>query len=344
MANHARDNRGIEDKRSALAGGQHRAYSHSDQVGGTRRREADGRWVDRGPEPEPPKPQPLSRQSFGEFVKNNMVYILSAAAVVAIGLLLLFGVRAFSGAPSSSGAGTSGTGSADPENYVSPYDWSKLDTSTNHYAYVVDGKVKSSLGVDVAEYQGDIDWKAVAADGIDFAIIRLGYRGSTEGDIYVDEQYYDNIEGAKAAGLDVGVYFFSQATTPEEAREEANFVLKTLDGTSLVYPVAFDWERVSGIGETRTSGVISTDLSGIADAFCDTIEASGYRSIVYGNPRDLIHYDETVFDGRHIWWAEYDTIEPLHYRDISMWQYTSSGTVEGIPGTVDMNLDLSDVL
>ena len=220
MANHARDNRGIEDKRSALAGGQHRAYSHSDQVGGTRRREADGRWVDRGPEPEPPKPQPLSRQSFGEFVKNNMVYILSAAAVVAIGLLLLFGVRAFSGAPSSSGAGTSGTGSADPENYVSPYDWSKLDTSTNHYAYVVDGKVKSSLGVDVAEYQGDIDWNAAAADGIDFAIIRLGYRGATEGDIHLDEQYYDNLAEARAAGLDVGVYFFSQATTPEEAREE----------------------------------------------------------------------------------------------------------------------------
>ena len=343
MANHARNSRGIEDKRSALVSGQRRAYSHSDQVGGTKRREADGRWVDRGPEPAPERPKPVSQLSLGEFIGHNIGYILSAVAVVVIGLLLMFGVRACSDQPSLDKTGTA-TEPANPDYYVSPYDWSKLDTSTDHYAYVVDGKVKSSLGVDVAEYQGDIDWKAVAADGIDFAIIRLGYRGSTEGDIYVDEQYYDNLEGAKAAGLDVGVYFFSQATTPEEAREEANFVLKTLDGTSLVYPVAFDWERVSGIGETRTSGVISTDLSGIADAFCDTIEASGYRSIVYGNPRDLIHYDETVFDGRHIWWAEYDTIEPLHYRDISMWQYTSSGTVEGIPGTVDMNLDLSDVL
>lgn len=339
MANHARDNRGIEDKRSALVSGQNRAYSHSDQVGGTRRRQADGRWVDRGPEPAPEPPKPISKMSLGEFIGHNIGYILSAVAVVAVGLLLLFGVRAFSGINSSDEAKP-----ADPDHYVSPYDWSKLDTSTDHYAYVVDGKVKSSLGVDVAEYQGDIDWNAVAADGIDFAIIRLGYRGSTEGDIYVDDRYYDNIEGARAAGLDVGIYFFSQATTPEEAREEADFVLRTLAGTPLVYPVAFDWERVSGIGETRTSGVISTELSAIADAFCDTIEANGYRTIVYGNPRDLIHYDETAYDGRHVWWAEYGTVEPLHYRDISMWQYTSDGEVNGIPGTTDMDLDLSGAL
>ena len=338
MAKHVRDNRSAADKRSALAGAQPRAYSHSDQVGGTKRREADGRWVDRGPEPERPKPTPVSKQSLGEFIANNSVYVLSALAVILIVGLLIFGIRMFTDLTSPVEE------SADPDVYTSPYDWSKLDTSTDHYAYVVNGQVKSRLGVDVADYQQDIDWNAAAADGIEFAILRIGYRGATEGEIYVDGEFYDNLKGARAAGLDVGVYFFSQAITPDEAREEARAVLSALDGTQLDYPVTFDWERVSGIGETRTSGLVSTELSAIANAFCETIEAGGYRTNIYGNPQDLIHYDESVFDGRHIWWAEYGTTEPLHYRDIAIWQYTSSGDVAGIPGNTDMDLDLSEVL
>ena len=335
MANHARDDRSAADKRSALVGAQHNAYRHSDQVGGTRRREADGRWVDREPEPPRQQPKPLSKMTIGEFIAHNAVYILSVLAVVFIVLLLVFGVRMFADLASSPIV---------DEGYTSPYDWSKLDRTNGRYAYVVDGKVKSSLGVDVAEHDHEIDWDAVAADGIDFAMIRLGYRGATEGELYLDEYYQANMAGAKAAGLDRGVYFFSQATTPEEAVEEADFVLANLGGESLVYPIAYDFERVTGVGETRVSGLSDEQLSAIADAFCDRIEAAGYRTLVYGNTYDLDSYNVDALTGRHIWWAEYGVEAPSHDLDIVMWQYTNSGSVAGIDGGVDLNIDLSGVL
>lgn len=335
MANHARNNGGVNDKRSALASAQSRAYSHGDQVGGTRRREADGRWVDREDAPAPPKPKPLAQQTLGEFMANNIVYILSVVGVALVVALLVFGVRAFSDLTASP---------AEPTRYESPYDWSKLDTTTDHYAYVVDGKVKSCLGVDVSEHDGDIDWQAVAADGIDFSMVRLGYRGATEGIIELDEYYEQNMAGARAAGLDLGVYFFSQAITPAEAREEAAFVLAHLNGASLVYPIAFDWERVTNMGETRTDGMSSEERTAVADAFCDAIEAAGYRTLVYGNRYDMQMIEEEATAGRHIWWAEYGVAAPSHYLDISMWQYASDGQVNGMHTGADMNLDLSSVL
>ena len=336
MANHARDSRSAaNDKRAALAGAQRNAYSHRDQVGGTRKREADGRWVDRREEPVRQRPKPLSQQSLGEFIANNIVYVLSVIAVIVIVLMLIIGVRAFSGLTESLD---------EPGEYVTPYDWSQLDRSTGHYAYVVNGQVKSRLGVDVSEHDGYIDWNAVASDGVEFAIIRLGYRGATEGTINLDEYYEYNMEAAKAAGLDVGVYFFSQAITPDEAREEAAYVLSVLGGTELDYPIVFDWERVSGVGETRTTGLVSTELSAVADAFCSEIEASGHKTILYGNPIDMDHYSDDVLKNRAVWWAEYGTPAPQHDVDIELWQYTSSGSVAGIDGDCDLNLDLYGVL
>jgi len=334
MAKHARDNRMVGDKRSALANSRPVAYSHSDQVGGTRRREADGRWVDRGDEPAPERPKPISQQSMGEVVANNMVYILAVVAVAVVVVLVILGVRMFAGLL---------TPIPSEEGYTSPYDWSKLDRTNGRYAYVVDGQVKSCLGIDVSEHDEDIDWQAVANDGIDFAIVRLGYRGSTEGILELDDYYEQNMAGAKAAGLDLGVYFFSQATTPDEAREEAAFVLANLKGASLVYPIAFDWERVSGLGETRTAGMTSEEITAVADAFCDAIEAAGYRTLVYGNGYDMRLVEEEATAGRHIWWAEYGVASPSHYLDISMWQYSSDGQVDGMHTGADMNLDLSGV-
>ena len=337
MAKHARDERGVSDKRSALAGAQRNAYVHSDQVGGTRRREADGRWVDRPQEPLRQREEARLRANkpltIGEFIRRNSAYILSVVAVVVIAVLLIGGVRMFS-------ALTSG----DDGEYESPYDWSKLDRADGRYAYVVDGQVKSRLGIDVSEHEYDIDWNAVAADGIDFAMIRLGYRGATEGVIYIDEYYEANMAGAKAAGLDCGVYFFSQAITVEEAREEADFVLEALGGITLEYPVAFDFEYVSGVGETRIAGLSDEELSDIADAFCDRIEEAGYKTIVYGNASDLRSYNVDALTGRNIWWAEYGVERPSHYLDIVMWQYSSGGNVAGIDASVDMNIDLSGVL
>ena len=337
MANHARDDRGVADKRSALTSGQHRAYNHGDQVGGSLRREADGRWVPREQEPEQSRPRPVSQETPKEFLQRNSVYILSVVAVVIIAVLLIFGVRMVSEllSPGSAEVG---------ERYESSYDWDNLDRAGDRYAYVVNGQVKSRLGIDVADYQGYIDWDEVSSDGIEFAIVRLGYRGATEGELYLDEYFEYNLAAARAAGLDCGVYFFSQAITVEEAVEEAEFVLANLDGASLEYPIAFDFETVSQLGETRTAGLTDDELSEIADAFCDRIERAGYQTLVYGNSWDLRSYDIDAMTGRGIWWAEYDVSYPSQYMDIVMWQYTSDGYVAGVDNTVDMNIDLSGVL
>ena len=342
MANHARDNGGVADKRAALAGARQNAYSHSSQVGGTRLREADGRWVDRSEqeriEQEQRRLEANKPLSVGTFVKDNAVYILSAVAVAVIVLLLIAGVRMFGDL-----AGPLDAPQGEP-GYESPYDWSKLDRTTDHYAYVVDGQVKSRLGVDVAEYEGEVDWNAVAADGIDFAMIRLGYRGATEGALYLDEFYQANLAGTRAAGVECGVYFFSQAVTVAEAAEEAQFVLDNLNGAPLEYPVAFDSETVSVEGGSRTADLTDEQLSQVAMAFCERIEQAGYRTLVYGNAGDLRSYDVDALTGRGIWWAEYGAESPSHYTDIVMWQYTSEGQVAGIAGGADMSIDLSGVL
>lgn len=337
MANHARDNRGVGDKRSALAGAQRNAYVHRDQVGGAKRREADGKWVERPQEPlrqrERARVEANKPLTVGTFILRNSVYILSVVAVVVIAVLLIVGVRMLSG------IATWGDGE-----YENPYDWSKLEQSDGRYAYVVDGRVRSRLGIDVAEHEYDIDWDAVAADGIEFVMIRLGYRGATEGELYVDDLYEDNMAGAKAAGLARGVYFFSQAVTVEEAVEEADFVLAKLGGTRLEYPIAFDFEHVSGVEDSRTADLTDEELSDIADAFCDRIERAGYDTLVYGNAYDLRSYDVDALSGRGIWWAEYGVANPSQYLAIELWQYTSDGQVDGIDASVDMNIDLRGVL
>ena len=138
--------------------------------------------------------------------------------------------------------------------YVSPYDWSGLERSGDRLAFRENGEVRSQLGVDVSDHQGSIDWSAVASDGVDFAFVRVGNRGYTEGALYADTRYAENIDNATSAGLDVGAYFFSQAVSVEEAREEAEFVLRLLAGRYLALPVAYDHEPVAdGAGTTPPS-------------------------------------------------------------------------------------------
>ena len=134
-----------------------------------------------------------------------------------------------------------------------------------------DGDAPSYVGVDVSSYQGEIDWERVAEAGVDFAMVRLGFRGYTEGGLYEDDRFRENLEGAMAAGLDVGVYFFSQAVTEEEAREEARFVLERLEGYDITYPVVFDWERQSA-SDSRTLETDGAAQTACAAAFCQAIE------------------------------------------------------------------------
>ncbi len=201
---------------------------------------------------------------------------------------------------------------------------------------VYTGPENWNTGVDVSSHQGEIDWKKAAADGIQFAIIRLGYRGYTEGEISLDDYFIRNIEGAQAAGVDVGVYFFSQALTQEEAVEEAKFVLNWLEGYELDYPVFFDWEDIQA--DARTDGMDMLTLTGCADAFCKTIEEAGYRAGIYFNQRfgyqelNLLSLRQYQF-----WLAEYNPAPTFTY-DFEIWQYSCEGSVDGIGTQVDLNM------
>ena len=198
----------------------------------------------------------------------------------------------------------------------------------------------AAIGIDVSAHQGEIDWQAVANAGVEFAMIRVGYRGYGTGEILEDPMYYTNIEGALNAGLDVGVYFYSQAISVEEAREEAQFVLDRLGGYHITYPVVFDWEQSSE--QERTANMDNDTLTKCTIAFCDTMEAYGYQPGFYFNQYfgyqrfDLQQLQDYIF-----WLAEYNTHQSFLYQ-VHLWQYTDSGSVPGISTAVDLNLCYDD--
>ena len=206
--------------------------------------------------------------------------------------------------------------------------------------YYESDTVETRTGIDVSVYQGDIDWEAVKNDRIDFAIIRLGFRGYGEsGSMNLDRNFTANLEGAIAAGLDVGVYFFSQAITVKEAAEEAEFVLEYLDGYDLTYPVVFDWE-VIGIESARTYGLDTETLCACANTFCSMMEEAGYEAMIYlTSYAGYIKYDLSQVMEYDFWFAQYSDTPDFYY-DFQMWQYSSTGSVDGISGDVDLNLQL----
>ena len=188
----------------------------------------------------------------------------------------------------------------------------------------------------MSSHQQDIDWELVAANGVEFAMIRVGYRGYTEGEIQPDDYFTQNIEGALAAGLDVGVYFFSQAMDEQEAREEARFVLDKISGYQLAYPVFFDWEKIGA--DARSDAMDLTSLTTVTDTFCSEIEAAGYQAGLYFNQQ--LGYEELhlpSLQGYTFWLAEYNDTPSFTY-DFDLWQYASDGSVDGIDGDVDLNL------
>ena len=207
------------------------------------------------------------------------------------------------------------------------------------------GQDSSYFGIDVSSYQGDIDWQHVREDGVEFAFIRAGYRGyGEEGKLCEDEKFAANYDGAHSVGIDTGVYFFSQAITPEEAVEEANFVLEILDGRPLEYPVVFDWENVfvpNGEDAPRTEDVMPQTLTLSAIAFCETIEDAGYKSMIYTNKKQaVLKYDLRQLKKYPIWFAYYDTTLNYCY-DFDVWQY-GTAFVDGIEGEVDANIAMID--
>lgn len=200
-------------------------------------------------------------------------------------------------------------------------------------------KYTALRGVDVSSYQGDIDWAQVYDSGVRFAIVRAGgmYYGSETGELYADDNFVANLEGAASAGLKVGAYFFSQATTEAEAMSEAEFVLGLLGDRKLDLPVFFDWERISG-DEARTDNTASETLTACAKAFCETIEAAGYDAGIY-------IYNDTGYNGYDLaeltdytFWAVGIANYPCFYYAHSLWQYSVSGSVPGIDGNCDLDM------
>ena len=238
-------------------------------------------------------------------------------------------------------------GLEEPEQPVSvllpnTYDSSAFVVENGFLTY--QGDAPSYIGVDVSSHQNEVDWEQVAAAGVDFAMIRVGYRGYTEGGIYQDHYWEENITGALDAGLSVGVYFFSQATSVEEAREEALQTLIWIADYDITYPVVFDWERVSG-PHSRTSSTTGDMITACAQAFCQLVEEAGYTAMTYGSPSKVgSDLDLAQLTDYPFWLAHYTTdwnptSFPYHY---DMWQYTSSGSVDGIEGRVDLSLCLTE--
>ncbi len=207
--------------------------------------------------------------------------------------------------------------------------------------YLVDGNVASKKGIDVSRYQEKIDWRKVAGDGVDYAFIRLGIRGATEGKLVLDTTYEDNMDGALDNGIDVGVYFFTQALDKEEAVEEAEFVLEHLDGYDVTYPIVLDVEEVT-TKNPRTEDLTKEERTQACIAFCERIKEAGYTPMIYGNLKTfLLMLDMEQLEEYEKWFAFYQT--PLYFPyEFSVWQYTSTGSVNGIKGDVDMNVSMKD--
>lgn len=222
------------------------------------------------------------------------------------------------------------------------YDFTRLEEKNGLKKYVDGGKTLSYLGADLSKYNGDVNFASMKAAGVDYVMIRVGSRGYNTGKITLDEKFNDYIKGASEAGLQIGVYFASQAISQEEASQEADFVLQNLAPyqASITYPVAFDMEFAAN-DEARIDGLRTADRTAIATTFLDKIKNAGYIPMVYGNKEWLIkEVDMTGLQQYDVWLSQEDEAPDYPYQ-FTMWQYTTDGVLNGVPG--DVGLDISFV-
>ncbi|MBR6451845.1 MAG: Ig-like domain-containing protein, partial [Lachnospiraceae bacterium] len=206
------------------------------------------------------------------------------------------------------------------------------------YHFATDGSLtqgSGTLGIDVSKYQPSINWSSVKGSGVSFVIIRCGYRGATTGVLIEDPYFKSHIKGAKAAGLKVGVYFFTTAVTEAEAIEEASMCAYLCSGYGINYPVFMDCESSNRPGY---NGLSAGERTKIIQAFCNTLKSAGYTPGVYANKTWLTEkMNASSLSGYKIWLAQYNSSGPTYNGRYDMWQYTSKGSVSGISGNVDMN-------
>ncbi len=232
----------------------------------------------------------------------------------------------------------------DPAIPRSDYDWNNLvERGGTHREteYIKDGKTLSIKGIDISRYQKTIDWEKVAADGVQYAIIRLGYRGYDKGGLVLDELYEENVRGALDNGVAVGVYFVTQAVSVEEAILEAEFVLENIKDHDITWPVVLDLEDPAS-SSARTAGLDREEQTDMAVAFCETIREAGYTPMLYCNIRWFMEeLDLSRLTEYDKWFAQYFN-KPFFPYAFQMWQYTNNGRVDGITGPVDLNLSFTD--
>lgn len=204
------------------------------------------------------------------------------------------------------------------------------------YSFREDGSLDGGnvMGIDISKHNGTVDWNAVKNAGVDFVILRCGYRGSSSGVLVEDEKFRENIKGASAAGLKIGIYFFSQAVNEMEAVEEASLTLSLIKNYKISYPVYIDVEAANG----RADGLSASERTKVITAFCETVRDSGYTAGVYSNKNWFTEKMNTgAFGNYRIWLAQY-TETPTYTGRYDMWQYSSRGTIPGIKGDVDLNI------
>ncbi len=212
---------------------------------------------------------------------------------------------------------------------------------TGEFQYLKDGEVISHKGIDVSKHQGDIDWSLVAQDGVEYAFIRVGYRGYGTGKMMEDEFFEDNIKEAIANGIKVGVYYYSQAITEEEVLEEAAFVLEKIAPYKIECPVVFDVERVTDAKGGRMNEITVEERTHFASVFCQAIQNAGYRPMIYHNTEmGIMMLDLAALEAYDKWFAAYSDkfYYPYEYK---LWQYSQKGKIQGITGDVDLNISFA---
>lgn len=203
--------------------------------------------------------------------------------------------------------------------------------------YHEEGKMISHKGIDVSRYQGDIDFSKVRGAGAEYAMLRCGYRSYGSGLITEDAMFQTNIQNALSNQLDVGVYFFTQAISVQEAEEEADFVLSLIEPHKVTYPVVLDVEEIHN-DTYRQQDLTTEELTNIVITFCERIKKAGYTPMIYGNLKCFAGMlDMSRLENYEKWFAFYDDAPYFPY-EISMWQYTDSGSIDGISGNVDYNI------
>lgn len=224
---------------------------------------------------------------------------------------------------------------------LNKYDFSNLITDDKKKKmYYENNEPAAKFGIDISQYQGNIDWNKVKNEGVEFAILRAGYRGYETGLLKTDSKFIEYVQGAKSVDIGIGVYFYSQAVNENEAIEEADYVINLLHENNITpdYPVVYDWEFVLDEDPARTDLLDKNMINACCIAFCERIKNAGYTPMYYTNITNaLFKYDMPRLSGYGMWLAEYAKSTDFIY-DFDMWQYSCSGLIDGIDSLVDLNL------